>query len=109
MRADGVHLPERLAHLAGPVKRANPNWIVTSAAHSLVGARRSRADAVVMSLAFPSNSTSAGAALGPIRLALRVRATGRAAYALGGVNLDTARRLLASGVIGLAAVGGFGR
>ena len=107
--ADGVHLPERLAHVAGPLKRANPTWIVTSAAHSPVAARRSRADAVVMSLAFPSTSASAGLALGPIRLALRVRAAGRAAYALGGVNLHTARRLLGSGVIGIAAVDGFER
>ena len=30
--ADGVHLPERLAHLATPLKRAHPRWLVTSAA-----------------------------------------------------------------------------
>ena len=106
--AHGVHLPERRAPGAGPLKRANPTWIVTSAAHSLAAARRSCADAVVLSLAFPSQSGSAGLALGPIRLATRVRASGRAAYALGGINERTARRLLSSGVIGLAAVDGIG-
>ncbi|WP_293907567.1 thiamine phosphate synthase [Phenylobacterium sp.] len=104
--ADGVHLPERLAHRAGPLKRANPGWIVTSAAHSLAAARRSGADAVVLSVALPSRSTSAAGALGPIRLAIRVRAAGRAAYALGGINDKTARRLRDSGLIGLAAVEG---
>jgi thiamine-phosphate pyrophosphorylase len=104
--ADGVHLPERLAHRAGGLRRAHPGWIVTSAAHSLAAARRSKADAVVISVAFPSQSASAGAALGPIRLAARVRAAGRPAYALGGISNKTARRLLDSGLVGLAAVEG---
>lgn len=105
--ADGVHLPERLAHRAAALKRAHPRWIVTSAAHSLAAARRSAADAVVLSVAFPSKSASAGAALGPVRLALRVRASGRAAYALGGVDNKKARRLIDAGLIGLAAVDAF--
>lgn len=104
--ADGVHLPEALAHRASPIRRAHPGWIVTSAAHSLAAARASRADAVVLSVAFPSNSASAGKALGPIRLAMRVRVAGRPAYALGGLNNKTARRLLDAGLIGLAAVEG---
>jgi len=106
--ADGVHLPERLAHRAPGLKRAHPGWLVTSAAHSVAAARRSRADAVVLSVALPSKSVSAGPALGPIRLALRVCAAGRAAYALGGISDRTASRLLPTGVIGLAAVGGLG-
>lgn len=106
--ADGVHLPERLAHRAAALKRARPAWIVTTAAHSLAAARRSGADAVVLSVAFPSRSVSAGAALGPLRLAARIRAAGRPAYALGGINNKTARRLLDAGLIGLAAVEGFG-
>lgn len=104
--ADGVHLPQRLAHRAQALKRAHPRWIVTSAAHSLVAARRRGADAVVISTAFPSKSASAGPALGPIRLAALVRAAGRPAYALGGVTKKTARRLLDAGLVGLAAVDG---
>jgi thiamine-phosphate pyrophosphorylase len=79
---------------------------VTSAAHSLRAARASTAQAVVLSVALPSRSASAGPALGPARLALRVRAAGRAAYALGGINDDTARRLRGAGLVGLAAVEG---
>jgi thiamine-phosphate pyrophosphorylase len=105
--AHGVHLPERLAHRAATLKRAHPGWIVTSAAHSLAAARRSDADAVVLSVAFPSKSASAGQALGPIRLALRVRAAGRPAYALGGVDNKKARRLIDAGLVGLAAVDAF--
>lgn len=104
--AHGVHLPERLAHRAGPLKRANPDWIVTAAAHSQRAARLDGADAVVISAAFASNSASAGAPLGPVRLAALARAAGRPAYALGGVNNKTARRLLDAGLIGFAAVEG---
>ncbi len=103
--ADGVHLPERLAHRAPALKRAHPGWWVTVAAHS-VRAARTVADAVVISPALPSRSRSAGAPLGPVRLAALVRATGRPAYALGGVNNKTARRLVDAGLIGLAAVEG---
>jgi thiamine-phosphate pyrophosphorylase len=74
------------------LKRAHPTWIVTAAAHSLRAARRGGADAVVMSVALPSGSASAGRRWarsawppGPRR--------GRPAYALGGVNNKTARRL----------------
>ena len=104
--AHGVHLPERLAHLAQPLKRAQPKWLVTSAAHSLAAARRARSDAVVLSVAFASNSASAGRALGSIRLAARVRLAGRPAYGLGGINNTTAGRLMNTGLIGLAAVEG---
>ncbi|MDP3175424.1 MAG: thiamine phosphate synthase, partial [Phenylobacterium sp.] len=95
-RADGVHLPERLACRARRIKAAHPGWIVTAAAHSLMAARRARlagADAVVVSPAFPSASPSAGRPLGALRLAALVRGAGGPAYALGGVNARTAARL----------------
>lgn len=104
--ADGVHLPEALAHRAMAVRRMNPGWLVTSAAHSFAAARLSRADAVVMSVAFPSRSASAGLAIGPIRLSRLIRGSARAVYALGGINDATAPRLLATGAIGIAGVDG---
>jgi len=64
--------------------------------------------AIGVPVVLPSKSVSAGPALGPIRLALRVCAAGRPAYALGGISDRTASRLLPTGVIGLAAVGGLG-
>ncbi|WP_430422564.1 thiamine phosphate synthase [Phenylobacterium sp.] len=106
--AHGVHLPERHAYQARRLKQIRPGWIVTSAAHSFAAARRGEADAVVISVVFPSRSTSAAGsrALGPVRLAALVRAAGRPAYALGGVDNKKARRLIDAGLIGLAAVDG---
>ncbi|MDO8900261.1 MAG: thiamine phosphate synthase [Phenylobacterium sp.] len=107
--ADGVHLPQREGRKAGPLRRGRPDWIVTSAAHGVLAARRGLAqgaDAVVVSTVFPSKSPSAGAPLGPLRLAALVRTAGGPVYGLGGVHTKNARRLLASGVVGLAAVEG---
>lgn len=107
--ADGVHLPERLAHRARRLKAAHPTWIVTAAAHSPMAARRGLAvgaDAVVVSAVFASTSPSAGTAIGPLRLALLVRAARGPVYALGGINNKTARTLRSTGLVGLAAVDG---
>lgn len=107
--ADGVHLPERLAHRARRLKAAHPGWLVTVAAHSERAARRGLAagcDAVVISVAFPSRSASAGAAMGPVRLARMVRGLNGPAYGLGGITHETARRLVDAGLVGLAAVDG---
>lgn len=107
--ADGVHLPERRGAQARPLRQRHPGWLVTTAAHSLTAARRGLAQgaqAVVVSAVFPSNSPSAGAPIGPVRLAALARAAGGPVYGLGGINTKNARRLLASGVVGLAAVDG---
>jgi len=107
--ADGVHLPERLAHRARRLKAAGPGWIVTAAAHDLVSARRAirhGADAVVLSAAFASASPSAARPLGALKLARLARRVGGPVYALGGVNDKTARLLLHAPLIGLAGVEG---
>lgn len=106
--ADGVHLPERLVHRAGPIRRRHSRWIVTAAAHGragLVAAARAGADAVLLSPAFESASPSAGRPLGPARFATLARTARVPVYALGGVNMKTAPRLLGSGAAGLAAIG----
>ncbi len=105
--AQGVHLPERLGHLAGALKRSRPLWLVTAAAHSEAAARSAfaaGADAVLISPVFESRSPSAGRRLGPTRFAALVRRAGGPVYALGGINPMTARRLESSGAVGLAAV-----
>jgi thiamine-phosphate pyrophosphorylase len=105
----GVHLPERLAHRAAVLKRGRPGVVVTVAAHSLaalIRARRAGADAVLLSAVFQSGSPTAGRPLGPVRFASLVRRAGLPVYALGGVKTDNARRLLGSGAVGLAMVGG---
>lgn len=105
----GVHLPERMAFRAARLKRRRPRAVVTVAAHSqpaLVRARRAGADAALLSVAFPSNSPSAGRPLGPVRFAALVRQAGLPVYALGGIGAANAPRLLGSGAAGLAMVGG---
>ena len=103
--ADGVHLPERLAAQAPRLRHSG--WVVTTAAHSPRAARRALAfgaDAAVVSAVFPSRSPSAGPPMGPLRLAALARMAGGPIYALGGVNDETASRLLPAGLVGLAAV-----
>ena len=107
IRADGVHLPERLSHQAGALRRAHPRWLITVAAHGEAAARRARlsgADAVVISPVFASRSPSAGRPLGTVRFAALARGARMPAYVLGGVNTATAARLVGSGAVGIAAV-----
>jgi len=105
--ADGVHLPERLGHRSGRIKRGRPNWLVSAAAHGQAAILAARgADAVVLSPVFASRSPSAGVALGPLRFARLARASRAAIVALGGVNNKNAPRLLSTGAAGLAAIDG---
>jgi len=107
LRADGLHLPERLAGRAGDNRRLSRRFRLTAAAHSLPAIRRARAagvEALVVSPVFPSRSVSAGRPLGPWMFRCLVRDAGLPVYALGGVTPTTAKRLRGSGACGLAAV-----
>ena len=107
LRADGVHLPERLARRAGVIAALRRRFRVTAAAHDLpavLAAGRAGAEGLVISPVFPSLSRSAGKPLGPMVLAGLVRQARIPTYALGGVNAHSARALGLTGVSGLAAV-----
>lgn len=107
--ADGVHLPERLAHLAPRLRQRHPGWIITTAAHSalaLCRAGRYGVDAALVSAVFPSNSPSAGRPLGVVRFTGLVRSALVPVYALGGIKAHNVTRLRSSGAIGVAAVEG---
>ncbi|QUD90841.1 thiamine phosphate synthase [Phenylobacterium montanum] len=107
--ADGIHLPERLAHRAGQLRRARPGSLVTAAAHDAAAirkARRAGAQAVLVSPVFPSRSPSAGRPLGVLRFQALARGAGVPVVALGGINSRTARRLKGTCAAGLAAVEG---
>ncbi len=108
--AGGVHLPERLGHRAGAIKRGRPGWLVTAAAHGERALRRAfaaGADAVLLSPVFGSRSPSAGRPWGPVRFAALVRRGRGPVYALGGIDGATAPRLMDSGAAGLAGVEAF--
>lgn len=112
----GLHAPDRrptaglLPFLLARRRRAARAPLLTAAAHGRRGiarARKLRADAVVLSPAFPTASHPGAPALGPLRWSLLARrAAGFPAVALGGVRGGNARRLPRR-VAGLAAVGAF--
>ncbi len=109
LRADGVHLPQRAAGRGGTIAALRRRFLVTAAAHDLpaaLRARRAGADAVVVSPVFASASASAARPLGALRFNTLIRRAGGAAYALGGINADTIRRLKNSGAVGVAAIEG---
>ena len=58
-RADGVHLPERMARRAPGLRRTHPRWLITTAAHdrpAVLRAKRLGADAAMVSVVFASRS-----------------------------------------------------
>jgi len=87
--ADGCYgAPERLAR--------GPRTLRLVTAHSLRelgAARRARADAVLLSPAFPTRSHPGGRALGPLRFLLLACRAPAPVIALGGMNAASARRL----------------
>lgn len=110
IRADGVHLPERMAATAQSLKRRRPNWIVTTAAHSRKSLKNTgKVNAFLLSPAFPSESPSAKGKKALYRrgLAGAARYTRTPLYALGGVNSRTIKSVEnIGGIIGGALVSG---
>lgn len=109
--ADGVHLPEFRATEAVRWRRQCPNWIVTAAVHSqpaLVTAVRAGAHAALVGPVFATASHPGARPLGPVRFAALSRAAGQsiAVYALGGLTMRTAPRIMQSGAVGIAAISG---
>ena len=110
VRADGLHLPERMIPRARLIRARHPDWRLTAAAHSASAVRRAEAagvDAVMVSAVFPSRSPSAGPPMGVLRLAGLIGGVSTPVIALGGVNVRTARRLGGTGAAGLAAIDGW--
>lgn len=107
LRADGVHLPQ--ARMARAQGLRGQGLLLTAAAHDVAAVREARrlgVDAVFVSPAFATASHPGREALGPTRLAaLAGQAT--SAYALGGVETKTIRRLSAHRIVGIGLIGGW--
>jgi thiamine-phosphate pyrophosphorylase len=91
--ADGVHWPEARLH---GVRHRSPHFIETASAHSRPGLARAHAlklDAAFFSAVFPSNSPSAGKAIGPLRFVAITRDAPLPVYGLGGINAENATRI----------------
>lgn len=106
VRADGVHLPERLGALAPRLKHLRPSWLVSVATHDRpprIGPACA-ADAFVLSPVFPSRSPSAGRPLGAARARRLARDAIRPVIALGGITRRDLAVLRASGFAGVAGI-----
>lgn len=111
VEADGVHWPG-WARTAMRRSAMQHDLLTTASAHSPLEAAqavRAGADLVFLSPVFPSESPSAGLALGPLRAGAIARAVSAPVYALGGVTADNASMLIGSGLAGLAAIGALAR
>jgi thiamine-phosphate pyrophosphorylase len=103
--ADGVHLPERALGLAGGLRAAHPDWLITGAAHSAAGLAATDLDALVISPVFPAGGPSRERpALGLSGLKDLINQASCRVHALGGIDAGRAAELIGSGAGGLAAV-----
>ena len=106
--AQGVHLPERLLHLAPRIKDFAPRLFITAAVHSkraLLYAHQCGAHAALASPVFPTTSHPDARTLGPVHLARWSQDTSLPLYALGGIDQSSAQRIKGTGVVGIAAIG----
>lgn len=110
---DGVHWPEKRLRLRR--RSAVGGLIETASAHrglSIAKAKQQGVRAILLSMAFPSQSPSASrpgasSAKGPIRLAFLQKAFPACdLYGLGGIQSKTTRRLARSGLYGVALISG---
>lgn len=106
IRADGLHLPERLLGRAGSVRADHPDWLVTGAVHQAENWRLAKSlDAAIVSPVFPAGGASAAKAA--LRLDGFQALTEQApcpVYALGGISPGNAHSLLQTRACGFAAV-----
>jgi thiamine-phosphate pyrophosphorylase len=108
VRADGLHLPEWRVRRAPGLKRGQPSWLITAAAHGAVSLRRAvlaGVDAALLSPVFPTRSHPGAPHLGSIRFAALAGSTDMPVYALGGMDADSIRRLRGAEMAGVAAIG----
>lgn len=108
MHASGVHFPEAGFAQAAHWRVKRPYWFITSAAHSFAAcarAARAGADAVFLAPVFATMSHPGQNFLGPLRVRMIAKRCTVPTYALGGIDVRTARRLAGASVGGLAAVG----
>jgi thiamine-phosphate pyrophosphorylase len=106
--AAGLHLSEINQPRAASWRARRPNWLITTAAHSLtacVAARRFQANAVFLSPIFATSSHKDGRHLGVPQARVIAASAPLPVYAMGGLDAMRARRLVRSRFAGLAAIG----
>jgi thiamine-phosphate pyrophosphorylase len=103
--ADGIHLPEARARESGHWRARNPRWLITVAAHSLEAVvRASRADAILLSSVFATESHPARIPLSPARARAIAQMSILPVYALGGIDDRNASLIRGRNYAGIAAI-----
>ncbi|OAN50298.1 thiamine phosphate synthase [Paramagnetospirillum marisnigri] len=112
LKARGLHLPEGLARhgVLSPALgwRRRSGGLLSVACHSpaaLGRAKRLKADAALLSPAFPTSSHVGAVVIGSVRFGVWARRAGLPVIALGGIDRRTARRLPPTAACGFAAIG----
>lgn len=108
VRAGGLHLSEANARRAAEWRARRPDWLITTAAHSLAACGRARqwgADAAFLAPVFATATHPDQVELGFGRARGLACMAPLPVYALGGVTAQSAARLRYSGFAGIAAIG----
>lgn len=104
--ADGVHVPEARGARVAAIKRAHPSWLVSTSMHGSRVQHARHADMVLISPVFETASHRGARPLGVMRFASLAQSV-RGAYALGGVDARSIKRLAGLPIAGVALIGGW--
>jgi thiamine-phosphate pyrophosphorylase len=110
VRADGVHVPERLAHRIPGLRKDNAGWIITTSVHSLrtrLNAERLSPHALLVSPLFGTSSHPGKASLGVTRLAGMVSGSRLPSFTLGGIDASNVSLVSGLPVQGIALIRGW--
>ena len=113
--ADGIHLPEHMIGEATKIRRAHPKLFLTASCHAKTAMEELPKHAINAFLLAPIFATTShpetmndpSLTIGPHKLKVFCEDIRMPVYALGGVNDETAEKLLGTGVAGVAAIRGF--
>lgn len=115
LEADGLHLPEYMLDDAEQIKCDHPTLLLSSAAHSEEAVKKAsdlNLFAVLLSPIFPTKShpetfNDDGKIIGIQKLTEIANNYKIAIYALGGINSNTAKKIINSNIAGFAGIRGF--
>ena len=106
--ADGVHLPEALVGQARCIRLRHWEWLITGAAHGsrgLLSAAKSGVDAAILAPVFRTDSHPGQPCLGPMRFRALLQSTPIPVYGLGGITVQSIKRMEGAKVAGVAIIG----
>jgi thiamine-phosphate pyrophosphorylase len=110
VRADGVHVPEQLAHRIRGLRKAHAGWVITTSVHSLrarLNAERQSPHALLVSPLFGTSSHPGKASLGLTRCAGILSGSRVPSFALGGIDASNVSLVSGLPVQGIALIRGW--